>query len=305
MIRYITRKEINDTKWNALIVHAPNGLPYAFSSYLDIVADKKWNALIQGDYEAVMPLPWRRKAGINYIYPPFFTQQLGIFSKNNLSEKTIDEFIHAIPEKFRFVEMSMNIENNFENKNFKSKRRVTHHLLLNKTYESIAENYKENTKRNLKKAQQFNLKIDDRISADKLIELFQQEKSNEVKELKSRDYKRLKELIDHFTKNTFGEIYGVKNENGKYCAGGFFLRDSPIIINLFPISNDEGRKNGAMFLLIDFIIKRHAGSDCKLDFEGSEIEGIARFYKGFGGKEKLFPQLKINRLPKALKWVKK
>ena len=39
-----------------------------------------------------------------------------------------------------------------------------------------------------------------------------------------------------------------------------------------------------MFLLIDHIIRQEAGKNTILDFEGSKIEGVARFYKGFGAK---------------------
>ena len=49
--------------------------------YLDIVHEN-WDALMEDDYERVMPMPvitknWR----ISYIFQPFFVQQLGVFSK--------------------------------------------------------------------------------------------------------------------------------------------------------------------------------------------------------------------------------
>ena len=37
-----------------------------------------------------------------------------------------------------------------------------------------------------------------------------------------------------------------------------------------------------MFLLVEEIIKKFSNSKYLLDFEGSEIEGVARFYVGFG-----------------------
>jgi hypothetical protein len=40
-----------------------------------------WDALVWGDYEFVMPLPVRKKWGIQYVYQPLFCQQLGIFPK--------------------------------------------------------------------------------------------------------------------------------------------------------------------------------------------------------------------------------
>ena len=73
MIRYIRRKEIDIAKYDACIETAINARIYAYSWYLDIVADN-WDILVLNDYEAVMPLPWRSKYFIKYVYPPAWTQ---------------------------------------------------------------------------------------------------------------------------------------------------------------------------------------------------------------------------------------
>jgi hypothetical protein len=44
----------------------------------------------------------------------------------------------------------------------------------------------------------------------------------------------------------------------------------------------EGRKKGASHQLIDTLIREYAGKDYWLDFEGSDIPGIAFFFEGFG-----------------------
>jgi hypothetical protein len=80
MINYIKHKDVDTEKWDRCIEQSVNGIIYAFSWYLDIVCDE-WDALVDDDYESVFPLVKRKKFGINYIYPPFFTQQLGLFSK--------------------------------------------------------------------------------------------------------------------------------------------------------------------------------------------------------------------------------
>ena len=37
-----------------------------------------------------------------------------------------------------------------------------------------------------------------------------------------------------------------------------------------------------MFFLVNELIKKHAATNKILDFEGSKVEGVYRFYKGFG-----------------------
>src|ERR1700692_3437990 len=79
MIHYLKHNAIDKRRWDEAIDRAFNGMIYAKSWYLDIVSPQ-WDALVSDDYRAVMPLTWRRKFGVYYLYQPFFTQQLGVFT---------------------------------------------------------------------------------------------------------------------------------------------------------------------------------------------------------------------------------
>jgi len=69
MIKYLKHTEINYAAWDACVKQSPNALLYAYSWFLDMAADQ-WDALVYGNYDAVMPLPWRKKWGIQYLYQP-------------------------------------------------------------------------------------------------------------------------------------------------------------------------------------------------------------------------------------------
>jgi hypothetical protein len=56
------------------------------------------------------------------------------------------------------------------------------------------------------------------------------------------------------------------------------------ITYLFGASTPEGQKKNAPTLLFNHLIKRHQNSPYILDFEGSKIEGVAKFYQSLGGK---------------------
>ena len=99
MIQFFSHKEINKRKWDECISSSVNGRVYAYSWYLDIVTDQ-WDALILDNYQAVFPLPFRRKCGIDYVYQPVFTQQLGLFSQAPLSPSLLEEFLAQIPARF-------------------------------------------------------------------------------------------------------------------------------------------------------------------------------------------------------------
>jgi hypothetical protein len=59
-----------------------------------------------------------------------------------------------------------------------------------------------------------------------------------------------------------------------------------------------------MFFLIDKFIQEHAGEKIILDFEGSNLPGLARFYKGFGSDDFVYLQVRKNNLPKLVRWLK-
>jgi hypothetical protein len=53
------------------------------------------------------------------------------------------------------------------------------------------------------------------------------------------------------------------------------------------------------------VINRFSGTKTILDFEGSDIPGIKRFFKGFGSKEEKYYFVKWNRLPFPFNKLKK
>ncbi|MEZ5197052.1 MAG: hypothetical protein R2764_11780 [Bacteroidales bacterium] len=110
MIKYLQNHQIEKSKWDACIKESVNGMVYANSWYLDIVAED-WEALVEDDYERVFPLTTGRKWGIDYLYQPVFTQQLGLFSKSSLSQDTVSCFLDSIPEKYKFIEINLNTFN--------------------------------------------------------------------------------------------------------------------------------------------------------------------------------------------------
>ena len=79
-----------------------------------------------------------------------------------------------------------------------------------------------------------------------------------------------------------GFIALVKSEN-KIIAASFILKSENRLIYRTGTSNQKGKDLKAMFFLVESIIKTYSSSNYILDFEGSELEGVARFYNGFGG----------------------
>lgn len=301
MIRYLRNNEIDFMAWDECILQSPNGLVYGYSWFLDLCADQ-WDALILDDYDAVMPLPWREKRGFHYLYQPEMTQQGGVFSRVNLSPDLLSEFIAAIPRRFRLVEIMLNYGNNFSLPKLTERRNIV--LRLNNNIDQIREKYSENTRRNIKKAKREEFTISNNFDLKNIMRLFT---VNKGVELKISEYwiKRVSSITHALHHKGYGQSMSLYNNYNECVAGVFYVFYEQRIYFLFSGSGEKARKSGAMHFLIDALIEKYANSSNILDFEGSNNEGLARFYKSFGAVEQNYPILKINRLPFYLKWLKK
>lgn len=302
MVRALNRSEIDDMKWDACISESLTALPYAYSWYLDAVCED-FIGLVFEDYKAVMPLPIKEKLGIKYVYQPFFCQQLGIYSPLEVDMSLSTSLQNAIPETIKYIDYHLNRKMLIDSKK-NSTARHTSHLSLDRPYAEISKGYKSNTKRNLKKAANF--RIEKSIDINVLIDLFQ--KNIENSGLGSSDYDRLRILAEKAEQHHIGKSIALYNNDDnnadELAAGCFYLEHRDSIIWLFPVMNRQMQKDFPSFALVDFIIKENAESKIILDFEGSMIEGVQRFYEGFGAKKVAYHHLKVNRLPWYLKWLK-
>ncbi|MBU2650508.1 MAG: GNAT family N-acetyltransferase [Bacteroidetes bacterium] len=303
MIRYLHQNEIDRDKWDHCILHAFNGMIYGYSWYLDIVAPR-WEGLVENDYERVFPLPGSRRLGIDYIFQPFFTQQLGLFSVSILNPEKVHEFLNAIPSRYKWIELNLNTLNKIDSDGFQVSPQVNHELDLIQPYDGISRNYHTNTRRNLKKAAESGLNIVKNIQPGDVIQLFRQNRGKDVTTLKDDDYKRLSRLIHTCLHKGIAEVYGVYNHVNELCAGAVFVTANKKAIFLFSGMNQEGRESRAMFLLIDHFIREHAQSHLVLDFDGSNDPDLARFYRGFGSNECHYLRVTADRLPPLASWMK-
>ncbi len=296
-IRLVPYNKIDFSKWDQCISHAINGIVYAYSWYLDITANK-WDALIDEDYKAVFPLVNDRKFGINYLYQPYFTQQLGIFSGSTLDPKKTSEFLDAIPSKYRYIKINFNTYNELKGVRDDMLKKITYQLDLIQPYHQLSARYNDNTRRNISRSMALGVVIIKGMATDDFIRF---KRDNSVKPLKSEHIVMMKRIITHAVTMGIGEIYAAYTSDNKLCAAAFFIRSNGKVIYLFAASDEMGKENRAMFRLVDHFINTYSEKKLILDFEGSSIDSVARFYSGFGAVPCTYPQLILNKLPFVLK----
>ena len=304
MIRFVEHNDVDTEKWDRCIKRAINSTPYAFSWYLDIVVSH-WNALILNDYEAVFPLPTKKKWGVQYAFTPFWVQQLGLISQTSEGLKKIDDFISLIPHTYRFIELNMNHNVPVKNSlNYKIVENFNYVLPLNKTYHVQKEAYSKNLKRNLKKANLKGIQLFKNDAPQNLITLFRHDKGQSIDHFNETDYKNLEHIMHVAINKHCGEIWMAYGEGNRALAGCFLLFGPRRVVLLFTGNSPEGKASAAMPFLIDQFIKTSANSSFLFDFEGSNDENLARFYKSFGAVNQSYQNLKINRLPLLLRLIK-
>jgi hypothetical protein len=296
LIRFVKYGDIDKPKWDECIEKAFNGNIYGYSWYLDAVC-QQWHALVDDDYEAVFPLPSGRKYFIKYIFQPYFTQQLGIFSRNHLTADVVKEFIDCIPTGYKFVDLNLNTLNKADNLNCKVTFLQNHELDLIFPYATLAENYSENTKRNLKRAKLSNITVSQSSSPEDVVRLFRRTRGEDLTHLGDEEYKRLLQIIYSCIHMRIAEVSGAYSPRNELCAGAIFVKSHQKAVFLFSAVSEEGRTNGAMTMVIDQFIMQHSNSQLTLDFEGSNDPNLARFYKSFGAKVLTYPRITLTKLP--------
>lgn len=292
LITYLSRHKLDIEKYNACIYNSINSRIYAYSWYLDIVADD-WDVLVMDDYNFVMPLPKRKKYGLNYIYLPPWVQQLGIFSNLEIDKRLIFNFIAHIPKNFVLVDYFFNSYNTFNHRNLKE--RDNYILKLNVEYELLRNNYSKSRKWRINQANRNNLKIVETGDLQNLINLFKLNKGKELGSYKF-DLNILKRLIKILRTHSDLKILEIKNDNNNLIGGAVFIFDDNRITYLFSALNLEGRNKQAMSFLIDYIINLNSSSNLIFDFEGSMIPEIASFFKSFGSELETYYHFKQKRL---------
>ncbi|MFW5819976.1 MAG: GNAT family N-acetyltransferase [Bacteroidota bacterium] len=299
MIKYLHSGEIDRSKWDHCIRTSKQNLIYGFSWYLDLVSPR-WEGLVLNDYKAIMPLTVKTRFGIKYMYQPLYAQQLGIYSRIYPDNQLTIDFLKTIPEEIRYVDYNLNSYHSMKGLKIKYSTRSNYELKLNTPYEVLESNFSSNTRRNIRKSL-LNSELVNDVSPSELVRLKRQ---TQVIKMKNEFYEWLNIYLHKLIQGGKGRIIGVM-AGEKLVAASFIVLSANKLYYLVSASNEQGKKTSAMFAIVDYIIGKYADTGLILDFEGSSIKGVARFFAGFGAGKKEYYNIRLNRLPFPLCIFKK
>jgi len=270
-------------RWNEIVGRSANGLVYSYSWYLEAL-NVEWLALIKDDYDYIMALPIQRKWGIiPIIYQPLLVQQLGIITiKSNIDQIIIQEFISAIPWWYLKIYFHFNFNNkNLPENRFVYEERINFILDLNSSYETIKKNYNRDATRNIKKQSNPEFQFREYIDIEKVLLIYLEMLKTTDANLKSKEVIQLKNLIIFLAHNKHAYQLNLLH-NKSIVAFAFCAIDHKRMYYILGAADENKVDKAIMHLVLDELFKRKAESNLIFDFEGSNLPGVAAFFRKFG-----------------------
>lgn len=294
-IRLLTRKDIDAVQWDTIAETSANGLIYATTGYLDLMTDQ-WDGIVIDNYRAVMPIPFRKKWGIRYVYQVPFIQQLGLIGTYDDTE--VLECLNLMQETFRYGNYAFNFLNTSEGSTV-AKNYV---LDLTPDYQTIAKGYRNDHRRNLQWDRIRHLEYQKTEAVAETIQLYRELYHHKFLHVPQLSFEHLM----HFAQRRPAQaIVREARENGKLSSAILALKDNKRLYTLVSATTERGKKTAANRFLLDRLIREFSGNDLLLDFEGSDLPGVAEYYEGFGAILQPYSVIKWNHLPLPIRWFKK
>lgn len=274
-------------------------LPYGLSWWLDAVTDKNWDGVVVDDYRLVLPLPKGKSLGrVAQVQRASFTQQGGPFGQ--LRSGDVHDILHALPPRYLSFQLPLQegIVPTDVPSGFSTRTRTNYILDLSPTYEEINLGFNKVLRRKLRRNGPATLSP---AEPDLIIELYQNSVGTKAG-LQPKHYRWIRQLMVAAQANESAVLCRLDDPENGCLAAGFFPWYQGRLINLFAASSPAGYQHEGMARMLVALIKQHRGAGCLLDFEGSDIPGVAEYFRSFGPERRQY--LTVERKG-VRKWIGK
>lgn len=294
-IKLVKNEEIDKVKWNSCVHYANNGNVFGYKWFLDHVA-KDWDGLVEGDYESVFPLVWRKGLlGSKELHQPPLMRELGLYSIHALSAKRVEHFLNAIPNEYKRIEIVVNEQINLpKNHDFKVEELYNHQMLLTESYEILHQHYTDAIKEKLTIAAENKLVPNSNLKPEVIADFYR--KHAKDRQYLERNFHALQRIMYNVLHRGWGFASGMQDENGELLAVNFFIYSHNKVLSLIPVESPRGAAFGALAYLFDLLLRTHAGRPMILDFNTTKTDELAL---GLGARENLYYKIGRDRR----KWV--
>lgn len=278
--------------------------------WLDAVCgDDNWNvALVEenGEIVASMPYYFVKNLGLMQITMPMLTQTMGPWikyppgqkyaSRLSYEKKVFTELIDQLPE---FASFNQNFHYFVTNwlpfywRGFKQTTRYTYVIEELSDLDGVFAHFKKHLRKEIRKVE-----TDLEVVQDNDIERFYHiNKLSFHRQNRKIPYnlKYVKNINNACEKNKCRTIFFAKDKNDNYHAALFLIWDNMSAYDLLGGADPRYKSSNAKSLITWEAIQYASGVTNKFDFEGSMMENVEQFIRGFGAIQKPYFNLsKVN-----------
>ena len=274
--------------------------------WLDAVCGDDWEVLLDkknGKIQAAMPLyvPCR------YIVSmPHYTQTMGVWFASVATDTKYSSLLEQRQSICRsFIEklssykcFLQNFSHDFTDwlpfywDGYSQTTRYTYILHDIKDFEKLLSGMSQQTRRNLKKAEEQQITVSRGVSADEFLKIqsltFERQKTRNT-----QSSTVMRRVIDAARERRQGDIFGGYDKEGNLHATAFVVWQNSSAYYIAGGGDPSLRSSGAHTLVMWEAIKHVSQYTDTFDFEGSMLPGVERFFREFGAMQ--VPYFMISR----------
>lgn len=285
--RYLRQRDIDRRAWDEAVARDATRLPYGHSWWLDQASVGRWDGIVLDDYRAVLPLPRGRFWARTQVQRPFFTQQCGPFGK--LEDGDLGKMIAQLPARLATFDLGLaeTADPAGVPPTFRAERRTNYVLPLSADYASLRAGYRKELVRKLKPY----APAAPAPCLPGVVARVHAATVGDKANLKRRHYRRAIRLMQAALDHRAGLCLHLTDEAGDLLAVVFLLHYRRRLVNLLPASTPVGYERAGMARLLDGVVRQYGPTCDLLDFEGSDVPGVARFFRSFGATDRGYTRL--------------
>lgn len=287
----------NKDKYRLLCKNEPSIPIFSKDWWLDSVAGDAWDVVLveKGDQIlASMPYTMRQRYGLNVISQPALTQTLGpwLCSSTAKYARRLSQEKDLLQKLFEQLPKFAHYQQNWHCTRtnwlplywlgYEQTTRYTYRLEDLSSEEQVWGELQENIRREIRKASnKEGVKVRTDLDIEAFLTLNEKVFARQNMALPyTRDFVR--RLDKAAAQNQARKIFIAEDEQGRHHAGVYLIWDDNTAYYLMGGGDPDLRNSGATSLCMWEAIQFAATVTKNFDFEGSMIEPVERFFRGFG-----------------------
>lgn len=292
---YQSAQALNLSVWDAQALRQSGSSIYLHSSYLDEVAPG-WG-ILQNEQNIQFPVCQKRKWGFSMIWQPLFVQHFRPVLPGFGETFDLHSLLQHLQTLAPLVELQVDLPTPATlPADWKVTERISYRLALPNQVTDLRAGYSSHHKRILKKTDPMQLGIyNNQAAFMALLKAELPKKSG----LPVSAFDKVANLITWISIKRRGQLFAA-TDGEQLLAACYILHSGDRLLYQWAVSSEAGKERQAMHRLVDHVLAAYAGSGLEFDFEGSMLEGLQRFYAGFGANPYLYMRLVYSRLPALL-----